>query len=234
MVLSDMGLEPDKDESEHRAVELLLQGLRSSGGTNVDPASGALRVPPFEFLRVMQAQEFLCGEAGRYWVALSLREAESLRGAMHASMDANKALLFGKRTSVGLRVGDMLLDAIGASTRDGTIEPYHAPPRQQLQCAVQALRLIDCQYAFNSYQARLLLRVLRTDLPDDRRRWVLDTAACRRRAQGRLEQKRGTQLSTVLTVEDEYHLLVQSATVWRIAFELRRRQLASVMSHHGH
>ena len=29
----------------------------------------------------MQAQDFLRGETGRYWVALSLREAESLRGA---------------------------------------------------------------------------------------------------------------------------------------------------------
>ena len=29
---------------------------------------------------------------------------------------------------------------------------------------------------------------------------------------------------TVLKVEDEYHLLVYSATVWRVGFEMRRRE----------
>ena len=53
-------------------------------------------------LRVMQAQEFLRGETGRYWVALSLRDAESLRGAMHAAMDSDRALIEGKKAAVGL------------------------------------------------------------------------------------------------------------------------------------
>ena len=68
-VLSDMGLEPDVEPSEKAALEQLLSSLRASGSANVDPTSGALRVPAFEFLRVMQAQEFLTGESGRYWVA---------------------------------------------------------------------------------------------------------------------------------------------------------------------
>ena len=31
----------------------------------------------------------------------------------------------------------------------------------------------------------------------------------------------------MLSVEDEYHLLVHSATTWRVAHEMRRRQLGS-------
>ena len=135
LVLADMGLDPEHDDSERAAVELLFSSLRAAGGTNVDPTDGSLRVPAFEFLRVMQAQEFLRGEAGRYWVALSLREAESLRGAMHAAMDAERSLLEGKKAAVGLRVGDVLLDAIGPGQLDGSAAAYAAPPRQQLHSA---------------------------------------------------------------------------------------------------
>ena len=94
------GLDPDNDESERRAVETLVANLRAAGGTNVDATDNSLRVPPFEFLRIMQAQEFLHGEAGRYWVALSLAEAEALRGAMHTARDTDAPLLPGKRTAV--------------------------------------------------------------------------------------------------------------------------------------
>ena len=200
-ILSDMGLDPDRDESERQAVEMLFSSLRAGGGTNVDPTDGSLRVPAFEFLRVMHSQEFLRGEAGRYWVALSLREAESLRGAMHAAMDAEVGLIEGKKTAVGLRIGDLLLDAVGPSQLDGSAEAYAVPPRQQLHSAVQAMRLLDTQHAYNSFQVRLLLRMLRVDACDERKRWVNDVAACRRRPRAKIEQLRGTGLPTVLTVD---------------------------------
>ena len=45
--------------SERDAVELLMQQLRGSGSANVDPTDMSLRVPAFEFLRVMQVRGFL-------------------------------------------------------------------------------------------------------------------------------------------------------------------------------
>ena len=50
-------------------------------------SDGTTRVPHAEFLKIMQAQRFLAGDPGRHWVALSLREAESLRGCLHTCMD---------------------------------------------------------------------------------------------------------------------------------------------------
>ena len=35
----------------------------------------------------LHAQDFLRGDAGRYWVAISLREAETVRAAMHVARD---------------------------------------------------------------------------------------------------------------------------------------------------
>jgi len=226
-ILSDMGLEPETVAAEKLAIEALFSSLRASGAMNCDPSNGELRVPSMEFLRVMQAQEFLVGEMGRYWVALSLREAETLRGALHAAMDGETALVPNSKVAVGLRIGDLLLDAVGGAKgdTDGRPDDYHQPPRLQLQSAVQAFRLIDCQHAFSHAQTRLLLRMLRADAPEDRKRWVVDTSACRRRPQARIENMRGSGLIQILTVEDEYHLLVHAAHVWRIKHELRRKQL---------
>jgi hypothetical protein len=82
------------------------------------------------------------------------------------------------------------------------------PPRLQLQSAVQASRFIDCQVAFTDAHCRLLLRMLRVNKPEDRRKWFVDTSGCRRRPQAKIEQLRGTGLPTVCSLwEEEYPLL---------------------------
>ena len=45
----------------------------------------------------MQAQHFLRGDIGRYWVALSLREAETVRGALHVAIDEGAGVVLGQR-----------------------------------------------------------------------------------------------------------------------------------------
>lgn len=70
-VVRDLGLRPDEDERDAAALEATLSQLRERGAVAASSAS---------FLQLMHAQDFLRGEVGRYWVAISLREAESLRG----------------------------------------------------------------------------------------------------------------------------------------------------------
>ena len=55
----------------------------------------------------MQAQHFLRGDVGRYWVALSLREAETLRALIHASevIRLRLGLRLGLRFVLGLGLG---------------------------------------------------------------------------------------------------------------------------------
>ena len=59
--------------------------------------------------------------------------------------------------------------------------------------------------------------MLRADLIDDRKRWFTDVMACRRRPQGAVARLKGRGVGLVLSMEDEYHLLVQSATCVTIA-----------------
>ena len=77
-----------------------MTDLRSA---NCVASDGSLRVGLTEFLHMLQSQRFLTGDEGRYWVALSLREAESLRGALHVCMDLDQPLVSGRRVAVGLR-----------------------------------------------------------------------------------------------------------------------------------
>ena len=143
----------------------------------------------------------LHGGSGRHWVALSLREAECLRGALHIAMEHNSPIIAGHHVAVGLRVQGTLLDSIGTNCTDsqgGQLASFPAPPRQQLRSAMQAFRFIDSQFSFTEEESLLLLRMLRADFTDDRRRWFVETCACRRRPQGRLEHlPRGTGLHTV-------------------------------------
>eukprot|EP00966_Prymnesium_polylepis_P153883 3553279-Prymnesium_polylepis.1 len=219
LVLREMSLAAETDASDAAAVEAALGDLRAAGcvaavGGSADGAP--LRVPQADFLQLMQAQRFLPADARRHWVALSLREAESLRGCLHACMDANRPLVPGARVSIALRANETLLDCIGAAQLDGLgwtgkAAPFVPPPRQQLLGVVQAYRFIDSHVSFSAADARLLLRLLHADPPADRARWFADVMACRRRPQGALQRPR-LGVGQVLRTEDEYHLLVHAAT----------------------
>ena len=94
-VLADLGMRPSSRRARvrrgafARCARRALCGLgrgrrrrrRRRPAAAARPRDGTLRVVERGFLQLMQSQRFVLGEAGRYWVALSLREAESLRAA---------------------------------------------------------------------------------------------------------------------------------------------------------
>jgi len=215
-VMGDLGLQPDADERDSAAIEGLLEGLRGT--------KGVAEASETQFLKLMQAQHFLRGERGRYWVALSLNEAESLRGVIHMSADQGQSIVPGARCAVALRVHTCLLDSLGGSPQ-GVLQPFQPPPQLQLKSALAAYRFMDCQTAFSPSECRALLRTLRGESCENRRRWFVETCACRRRPQGKLERLRRSGIDIVLSLEDEYHLLMQSAAQWRWANEMETRKL---------
>jgi len=218
-------------------VNELIDSLRTG-----DDGESSVLLDEAAFLQLMQSQRFVPGQSGRYWVALSLREAESVRGALHIAMDLDMPLVSTSpsRVALGLRVYGSLLDATGAIVKDGDgmhllppprdarDDAFPLPPLLQLQSATQAFRFIDSQLGFTDFEARLLLRMLRTDSCDDRMGWFNDTRACRRRPQGKLElMPAAAGIMTVLQIEDEFHLLVQAATMRLIGAVLARRRFGS-------
>jgi hypothetical protein len=225
-LVENMGLSPD-DPTERAAIDQIFQQL---GG------AGRVRVAGNQFVDLMHSQPFTRGHSGRYWVALSLREAESLRGAMHRAVDEGVPLIRGAHAAVALRVGETLIDAVGGvgsaidTGSTGGDGPYNFPaaPRQQLASMIAGYQFMDSQHRYTQMQCRLLLRMLRHNVrttgQDDRRRWFLDVRRCRRRAQGRLDLMRKGGVEQVLTVRDEVHIIVQVAAKWRLGRELVTRE----------
>ena len=128
-----------EDAREAALVEEIVKSL--PGAT-----TGKVGLP--QFLAMMEAQRFLCAETGRYWVALSLREAESLRGCLHVALDNDAPLVPGARCAVALRLQRVMIDARGAAQLDGSVEAFPPPPRPQLLSAVQGFRFVDSQLAY--------------------------------------------------------------------------------------
>ena len=147
-------------------------------------------------------------------------------GALHLAYDSGLPLVPGSRAAVGLRLQDVLLDSSTcAPANSGQSAPFPLPPQVQLSSALAAFRFMDCQFAFTPNECRALLRLLRGDACADRKRWFIETCACRRRPQGKLDRLRRSGIETVLTLEDEYHLLMQSAAKWRWTYEMSQRKL---------
>ena len=220
-ILVDLGLRPDDDPRDAATIESFIGELGRPGGVGTAAPSGGVQVGADDFCELMRTQTFLRGETGRFWVALSLKEAESLRGCLHMCMDDGHGIVPGTHAAVALRLPDAtLLDAVGPQPLE---MPYVPPSQLQLQTAMAVVRFVDSRFAYQPEQIRLLLRVLRADPPESRRRWFAEVCSCRRRPQGMLQKKR-TNLETVLATEDEYPLLVASAARWRLAEEMRTRR----------
>jgi hypothetical protein len=60
-------------------------------------------------MQMMVYQTFMKAQSNRYWVALSLEEAETVRGIIHSPAAASA--LFASGTAIALRCGPILLDA---------------------------------------------------------------------------------------------------------------------------
>ena len=208
---------------------------------------------------MLHAQEFLRGEAGRYWVALSLREAESLRAAMHVALDSGRPLVAPAAGAAGVGVALRLIDPLGQDLRIEAVGPlasgaaaaaakaakagggqgggvggvvdyrgiYPEPPRLQLGSAVQAYRFMDSQLAYLEPHVRLLLRMLRPDATDARRRWFTDVHGCRRRPPLRADRVRAGGLESLFGVPDEFGIVLRHAMQWRLGREMAARELGT-------
>ena len=150
-------------------------------------------------------------QGGRYFVAVSLKEAESLRRLLHTqpallAAAANPA----QQVSIGLRLlGGPLLDASPA------FRPASAGPQS---LALQSLRFVNNEFFFNDLQLSLLLTALQGNPPQRRQAFFENLLRCRRRDRRRFND---TPLLAVFQLADEQALLSYRAKVARVRSSLR-------------
>ena len=152
-------------------------------------------------------------QGGRYWVVVTLQEAESMRGWIHLQRLSRQMLLANGETTVGLRVGSYLLD--------GSNRYVPALPFQQ-DTAEACLRFADSDAYYTERNLSLLLRALQRNTMDARREWFEDVRSCKRRQQMAVDR---TSLIKVFSTTDEFVLLEHRALVSRVRTLIRQKSM---------
>jgi len=170
-----------------------------------------------ELKRVLRQKNIYSLQRGRYYVALSLAEAESLRVVMHLTQSdptSDGKLIPFKLTETALRIG-------GGTLIDTT---SNFTPAQVFQGATaeQCFRFLDSQMDFEDREVSLLLRALQASPCDKREQFFESVRACRRRAK---IPWAATPLAKVLTTPDEFHLLASRALVARVRTALKAKRM---------
>ena len=150
-------------------------------------------------------------QAGRFYVVVTLQEAECIRGWIHMQRIARVMLIQNAETTLGLRVGSYLLDGSNK---------YVPAFAYQQDTAEACLRFADADVYYTERNLALLLRALERNTLDARHEWFDDIRSCKRRQQMPWEK---TSLTKIFTMHDEFNLLEHRALVSRVRTLVRIR-----------
>ena len=148
-------------------------------------------------------------QAGRYYVILSLFEAECLRAVMH--QQSSLPLIPGKDAAVAIRTEKTILDAT-----------FGYKPAQGFQDATAqaCFRFIDSQVNYQPRELTLLLRSLQNNPLERRYNYFVEVRSNRRRKQ---VDPSTTSISKIFITADEHHLLNYKIAAGRITALLKSR-----------
>lgn len=168
------------------------------------------RVITFDELKHYLTQRmFYRVQAGRYYVIMSLFEAECMRAVLH--QQSALPLIPGRDTTVALRTERTLLDST-----------YGYEPAQSFQhsTAYSCFRFIDSQVNYQPREVTLLLRALQNNDLERRYNYFVELRSNRRRKH---IDPATTALSKVFITADEHHLLNYKIAAGRITALLKSR-----------
>ena len=193
-----------------RAVDVLGDDDREKekflAGINLDP-NGTVSFDELKQLLSQKVQYKI--QAGRYYVALSLAEAQCMRLAIHGQ----HAIPFipGMDAVVALRTERTLLDASVGFEEAQTF---------QHTTAQACYRFIDSAVNFVPKEVNVLLRALQEEVPDDRSKFFMEVRSNRRRKQ---TDPSATPLKKVFSAQDEHNVLQYRIAVGRITALLKSK-----------
>ncbi|CAE7397563.1 unnamed protein product [Symbiodinium natans] len=179
-------------------------------------------------------------QQGRFFVALSLEEAQHLRAALHRLGDQSaqrvneSSLNELSKSCLALRcLGPSLHGRHGfhgSSSQSQSIQsrvlaavgdPTVLSPRHDLEVAEHCFHFANCDDMPRS-QLHVLLRAVRAAEPEKRLRWWQDLRRCRRRTR---ESWQRLPISPVFIERDEFKDLASEALLQRLRRSLAERQL---------
>ena len=162
-----------------------------------------------ELMHYLTQRMFYRVQAGRFYVALSLFEAECMRAVIH--QQSSLPLIPGKDTAVALRTERTMLD---------TTHNYEPGQSFQDSTAMACFRFIDSQVNYQPRELTLLLRALQNNGLERRYNYFVEVRSNRRRKQ---IDPATTALSKIFITADEHHLLNYKIAAGRITALLKSR-----------
>jgi Ca2+-binding EF-hand superfamily protein len=195
-----------------RAVDVDVDGEEGDKffeNLKLDAASSKQSIT-FDALKTMLTQRlYYRVQAGRYYVALSLVEAECMRAALHQSF--GMPLVPGIDTTVALRTDRTMLDFSAG---------YLPAQKFQDSTAQACFRFIDSNVNYQPRELNLLLRALQSNSCEKRYNFFVEVMSNRRRKQ---KDPATSSLSKVFITADEHHLLSYRIATGRITAMLKSR-----------
>eukprot|EP00921_Rhytidocystis_pertsovi_P017997 GHVQ01028265.1.p1 GENE.GHVQ01028265.1~~GHVQ01028265.1.p1 ORF type:complete len:1005 (+),score=159.53 GHVQ01028265.1:173-3016(+) len=181
----------------------------------------------FEDIREALSQQALYTlQQGRYFVALSLAEAEAVRAALHVMQaDMSPSLVHGKRTMVALRNLSARFQPLDASQQF-----YEARERRvallgyQQQTANACYRYLNSEIQYTERNISLLLRTLQSSKCEARQEFFFELRRCRRRKHKVNWQE--TPLVRLFSSPDDLAQLQFRTTAARLRQKLKQRGLS--------
>merc|ERR1719253_1461550 len=146
-------------------------------------------------------------QAGRYYVALSLAEAQCMRLAIHGQHKV--PFIPGMDATVALRTERACLDVSAG---------FEEAQTYQHTTAQACYRFIDSAVNFAPKEVNVLLRALQDEIPKDRSEFFMEVRSNRRRKQ---TDPNATPLKKVFSVQDEHNVLQYRIAVGRITALLK-------------
>jgi len=193
--------------------------LRAEGAAYAATMPSGGRVSLTDLEKEIASQAICKAQEGRFYVALSLQEAEHLRGSMHLmkhqSWPSNCGLAL--RCIGGKESGsdNSLLDSVGPVESSSELG-------YQLEAAEQIYRFLNSAEDFQAREINVLLRSMQLTRLQDRLPWWLDVRACRRRSHRPWSR---LPLAKVFSRADEFEEWATKALLLRIRWSLAAQQL---------
>ena len=162
-----------------------------------------------ELKRLLEQRLFYRVQAGRYYVAMSLFEAECMRAVMHQQISL--PLIPGLDTAAAIRTERTILDST-----------YGFEPAQSFQDGTSkaCFRFIDSQLNYQPREVSLLIRAMQENDIEQRYNFFCEVRSNRRRKQ---KDPATSALSKVFITADEHHLLNYKICAGRITALLKNR-----------
>ena len=172
----------------------------TSGGEPFDEAHVA---------SLLQSNQFRTEQRGRFFVSVSLAEAETIRRVMHLRLE--QPIIQGTQVALALRCLPSEHSIIDQS------HGYSSPPRYHAFTAQQAFNFFDGTFHYTDAAINTLLRALQLTSTRQRQSFFTHVIGCRRRMTRRWEE---TPLAKLFTIPSAYHMLLQRAQSARLRTEI--------------